>query len=529
MIALFVSFDNDGALSLASWNHVLHQARYLDALGNSLGFALATQSLSMVLGIAVSWLIARTDLPGRRQLEFAFWISFFLPSLAIVQGWTLMFDPHYGLLNRLGGTVFGLDHPLFDVYSWKGIVFAHLATTTVSAKVMMLVPAFRAMDARLEEAALMGGSSWLGATLRVTLPVIKPALVMTLLLGFVYALQSFEIELVLGSPHNIHVYSTVIYDLTRSDPVDFTTAFALGDVVAIASLAFAWLAHRSGSRNAYATVSAQSSAGVLRLRGWRWAAGAGVAALAALLTVIPLAFLVVSSLMTRFGFFSIEPVWTLSHWKTVLGEPEFIAAARNTLTFALGSAAVAVAASFLLAYWIVRSSGRVAALLSMASWAPSSMPAVLFSLAWLWLILRWAPDWVYGSTLSLIVVNSLAWLTLGTQMLRNQMGHLGSQLSEAAWLSGASEWTSVRTIVFPLCVPSMLAVAIMVFVSAIRDVGHIALLASGSNQPLSIFQLGYMIDGSSEDAAVVGVVLAALAIVAAWFARAVGMRTASHS
>lgn len=529
VVALFASFEaNDGSYTLSAWAAVFHEPLDLSALTNSLELALVTQSVSMVIGVGIAWLIGRTDLPGRRHLEFAFWISFFLPSLAIVQGWTLMFDPHNGLLNRLGFELLRLDHPLFDIYSWKGIVFAHLATTTISAKVMMLVPAFRAMDARLEEAALVSGGSNLETLLGVTLPVIKPALTMTALLGIVYALQSFEIELVLGSPRNIHVYSTVIYNMTRSDPVDFTSAFVLGDVIAVVTLAFAWLAHRSGTRSRHATLSAQTSTALMRLRRWRWPAGAAVSAIAALLTVVPLAFLIASSLMTRFGFFSIHPIFTLDHWKAVLAEPDFISAALNTLVFALGSAALALAASLLLAYWIVRSPGRFGAVLGLSSWGPSSMPAVLFSLTWLWLILRFGPDWFYGSTLSLIVVNALAWMTLGTQMIRNQLTHLSPQLTEAAWLSGASEWTALRTVVMPLCAPAMLAVAIMVFVSSIRDVGHIALLSSGGNQPLSIFQLAYMVDGSSEEAAVVGVVLAGLAIGAAWIGRAAGLRHSLH-
>ncbi len=78
----------------------------------------------------------RTDLPFRRTFEFCFWISFFLPSLAVLQGWILVADPHYGIANSLINRLFGNSSPLFDIYSFGGIVFAHLVTTTVSAKVV---------------------------------------------------------------------------------------------------------------------------------------------------------------------------------------------------------------------------------------------------------------------------------------------------------------------------------------------------------------------------------------------------------
>ena len=68
----------------------------------------------------------------------------------------------------------------------------------------------------------------------------------------------------------------------------------------------------------------------------------------------------------------------------------------------------------------------------------------------------------------------------------------------------------------------------MVFVSAIRDVGHVALLTTGNNQPLSILQLGLLTEGRNEAAAVIGVILAATAIVAALIARRLGYSLARH-
>ena len=158
--ALVGSFEAPvSGYTLQGWLALWNEPRLAKALANSIGLTVVTQCIAMTLGIGLAWLIGRTDLPGRRWLEFAFWISFFLPSLAVVQGWTLLLDPHYGLLNTWLMRSFGLSGAPLDIYSWGGIVFAHLATTTVSAKVMMLTPAFQAMDARLEEAAVMAGDS----------------------------------------------------------------------------------------------------------------------------------------------------------------------------------------------------------------------------------------------------------------------------------------------------------------------------------------------------------------------------------
>jgi len=132
------------------------------------------------------------------------------------------------------------------------------------------------------------------------------------------------------------------------------------------------------------------------------------------------------------------------------------------------------------------------------------------------------PNWLYGSISSLVLVTGLAWTTLGTQMVRNRLSELSPYWTEVAWLSGASRWTTWRTIVLPLYSRTLAVVAIMVFASAIRDVGHIALLSSADNQPLSILQLGFIADGQSEPAAVIGVLLAGLATLAACIVRRTG-------
>ena len=522
IVALIGSFGEAGHYGWAGWQALTHAHRALVALGNSVELAILTQAGSMVIAIAIAWILGRTDLPGRQVFEFAFWLSFFMPTLAVVQGWTLLLDPHYGLMNQWLESAFGLSAAPLDIYSKPGIVFAHLATTTISAKVMMLVPAFRALDSRLEEAAVVSGSSRWETVRRVTLPVLRPTLVVTALLGLVYALQSLELELVLGAPRNIEVYSTLIYRMTQSDPIDFRGAFVLGDVIAVITIGFAWFANRTSGHGNQGATSSQATFHPIRLGRARWPLATAIAALCALLTIVPCIFLLMSSVMTRFGFFDLTPVWTLQHWADVLRDPDFLSSLRHTVVFAGGSAALAVALSLLLAQLILHAHWARASLLSVVSWAPSSIPGVLFSLSWLWVILTLLPPWMYGSITSLILVTALAWITLGTQMVRNRLAELSPFWSEAAWVAGASRWATWRTVVLPLYARTLAVVAIMVFKSAIRDVGHIALLSSADNQPLSILQLGFIADGRSEPAAVVGVLLAMLASVAACVVRRTG-------
>ncbi|WP_277053070.1 ABC transporter permease [Zestomonas thermotolerans] len=521
----FEASDASAGFTLDGWRALLTEPRILGALGTTLSLTLTTQLIALPLSIALAWLLGRTDLPGRNWLEFAFWVSFFLPALAIVQGWTLLLDPHNGVLNRWLMDTFGLTQAPLNIYSWGGIVFAHLATTTVSAKVMMLTPAFRSMDARYEEAALIAGDNRFKALVKVTLPLLKPALIVTAIMGVIRSLESFEIELVLGAPQRIDVYSTLIYDMTRYDPINFASAFALGLLIVAIMGLLAIASRRSTASGSHVTVSGQAKPVVMALGRWRWPLGLLVGAFALLLTVVPLIFLVTSSLMSRFGFFNLEQVWTLNHWRSVVGDGIFLEAVGNTLVIASGSALFAAVVSLLVAYTIVRSRFLGRALLEFAAWIPFSIPGVLSSLAILWLILSSGMDWLYGSTISLVVAVGLASITLGVQLIRSQLLQINRELEEAAWISGASAFKAVRSIVVPLCVRSIVVVGVMAFVSAARDISHLALLVSSDNRPLSILQLEYIAEGPSEASAVIGIIIALIAIVAALVARRLGYST----
>lgn len=516
--------EGEQAFTLQGWQALFNEPRILTALGNTLGLTLTSQLIALPVSIGLAWLLGRTDLPGRGWLEFAFWVSFFLPGLAVVQGWTLVLDPNNGLLNRWLMQTFGLSQAPLDIYSWGGIVFAHLATTTVSAKVMMLTPAFKSMDARYEEAALVAGDSRFKALCMVTLPLLKPALIVTAIMGVIRGLESFEIELVLGAPKRIDVYSTLIYDLTRYDPINFTSAFALGILIVAIMGLLAIASRRSTRQGHHVTVSGQAKTAVMSLGKWRWPLGILVGLFALLLTVVPLAFLVTSSLMRRFGFFNLDKVWTLEHWYSVVGDPIFMDSVINTLTIASGSAAFAATLSLVVAYTIVRSRRAGRALLEFAAWIPFSIPGVLASLAMLWLILHSGIDWLYGSTLSLVITVGLASVTLGVQLIRSQLLQINRELEEAAWISGASAWKSVLSIVIPLCARSIVVVAVMAFVTAARDISHLALLVSSDNRPLSMLQLEYIAEGRNEASAVIGVIIALIAICAALIARRLGYR-----
>ena len=99
------------------------------AMTNTVTLALTRQAIALLIGAFFAWLIARTDIPMKGTLEFFFWLSFFLPALPETMGWILLLDPKYGLMNQGLISLGVVSQPLFNIYSFWGIVWAHMGGT----------------------------------------------------------------------------------------------------------------------------------------------------------------------------------------------------------------------------------------------------------------------------------------------------------------------------------------------------------------------------------------------------------------
>jgi iron(III) transport system permease protein len=146
----------------ACWFDAFDEPGISAALANTLIITGSVQVISIPIAIVIAWVIARSDMPGAHLAEILFWVTFFIPNLAVTAGWILIWDPQFGLGNQvLIGSGLFTKSPA-NIYSVGGIVFTHLTSLSISTKVMMMAAAFRNMDASLEEAARMSGAGAAG-------------------------------------------------------------------------------------------------------------------------------------------------------------------------------------------------------------------------------------------------------------------------------------------------------------------------------------------------------------------------------
>ena len=514
--------------SIAPWREAIADSGLLTAVWNTIKLTVARQAIAFPAAVLVAWVLARTDVPGSHWLEFLFWVAFFLPALPVTLGWILLFDPKFGLVNQ---ALMALLHAApFNIYGFWGIVWAHLAGGTIAIKVMLLTPAFRNMDASLEEASNVSGASRLETALRILLPVMTPVLTVVLLLSTIYALQGFEVETVLGYPIRFFVFSTQIYLLIHQEHPRFASAMALSVMVLLLMLPLIVLQRRVSGRRRFTTVGSRFRAQRMALGRWRWPAFGAVLALGLTTTIVPFVFLVMGTFMKLFGFFNLAAPWTTAHWAEVLHDPIFVTSVRNTLLLGIGTALCALLLCTTVAYIVMRTRFAGRAALDFASWLPLTLPGIILGLGMLGLFLS-SPVLrpLYGTILVLIVATVVSSMTTTTQIIKGNLAQLGFDIEEAARVGGGAWWHVFRYVLLPLLTPTLLLVGTISFISAARNVSTVALLATSADRPLSLLQLDLMVQGSYESAAVVGVIVVLLTTGIALVARLLGLRVGLQS
>jgi iron(III) transport system permease protein len=516
--------------SLQPWADAFRSPRTLESIGYSVLLAMRAP-VAVLVGFFIAWLLVRVQIPGKSFIEFALWVAFFLPALPVALGWVLLLDSKYGLINQALMTVPFITQAPFNINSVAGILWVHMTLSTVPIMVILLAPALRQMDATLEQAARVCGSGPFQTLRHVVMPVLAPPLLTAVVAGLIRGLEAFEIEQLLGTPAGIYVYATRVYDLMNVEPPQFPQAMALSTFFLLVLFVLAFVYQLYTERRTYVTISGRgASFRAIPSGRWRYVASGLCFTYLAIGIGLPLGLLLLGSCMRLFGFFAISDPYTLAQWQRVFRDPVFLQALRNSLILGFSVAALGILFYSLLAYVIVRSQLAGRRTLSLLTWLPWAVPGILLGVALLWLMLTLPGVKVlYGTMGALILALWIQSMPFGVQMLKTSFGQIAAELEQASRVCGAGWLTTYRRVMLPLVAPMLVSIFILVFITVLRDISTSVLLAGATTRPLSLLMLEFARGGNLESAAVVGVILAAMAIIVALIARKLGLRLGSEA
>jgi ABC-type sugar transport system permease subunit len=191
-------------VGLANFAEALSDPRFRDALVRTVVFAAATVPVELALGLALA-LIMHHASAARGLARTAALLPWAVPTVVAALVWRFMFETPAGIVTAAARDI-GLISPAFDWFTgpmaaWVPIAAADIWKTTPFAAILLLA-GLQAIDRDLYEAARIDGASTMRQFVSITLPLLRPALIVAGTFRLLDALRLFDLSYVLtgGGP-----------------------------------------------------------------------------------------------------------------------------------------------------------------------------------------------------------------------------------------------------------------------------------------------------------------------------------------
>jgi iron(III) transport system permease protein len=509
-------------LSLANFISVLGNPNVHYALANSLIACTGGTALAVVIGLAFSWIVVRTNTPWRGFVAAASLIPLFVPPLVAGIAWSILGSPKSGLVNTMMAWA-GLDWRV-DLYSMTGLILV-FGMYYAPYVYMFTASALRNMDPSLEEAAEIAGVGPVRTLFTVTFPLIAPAIISGMLLSFVVMLGIYGIPAVLGAPANISVLTTYIFKLTNWSPPLYSTAAAVAIILMVVTGALVLLQQRVLAGRSFTTVAGKAfRPRALDLGPWRWLTLALALLYLVIVVVLPTLALIVAA-FRRFLFipdaaslFDMRH-YSLVHFESIFDNPLTMRSIWNTMEVGLVTAVLGGLLAFAIGYTVHRGSAPGRRAIDLIATLPVAIPGLVIGVAYLW---AWIglPGGLYGTIWILALAFIARFIPDTMKALSTSFLQIHRELEEAAWVCGKGRLGTIRSIVLPLARPGTIAAMTLLFILAIRELGSSLFLYTSDTTVMAVLLLDYYEGGNTGKTAAFSLVqtalLAVLIGVASW-------------
>jgi len=321
---------------------------------NTLYVSLLSSGMTMVFGCLLAWILSRTNVPGRRILEQLMGLPYYVTPLLGALAWAALGSPRSGLLNQLWYAMGGRA-PLINVYSPSGIAWV-MALFEGSVAFVMISAAMKSMDPALEESSQVLGAGKLQTAVRITLPLMTPAILGTAIFVFAEMLGSFSAAAILGMPDRFFVVTTAIWTLFLRCPPDYPLAAAMGLSLFAIMAGLMYLYGRIVTAGSYATITGRAYRPRALKMGWMtWLLFAVCVAYLVLAVVLPMATLGYVSLLRFVTVVPKDVHWTLSNYQTAFEMAPVRSALVNSLLLGVATATIGILLMAVLSLIIYRS------------------------------------------------------------------------------------------------------------------------------------------------------------------------------
>ena len=496
------SLGKIGSLTAMHWFRVLFDAEYdysvnlfWKPLGNSIGMSLVACLIAIIIGGGIAYLITRTNLPFKKFISTVFVFPYIMPSWSIAMFWENFFKntslPGIQAQTGLFQAMTTLSVPSGFVYGfWPcaiclGIHYAPFAYILIGG-------ILRNMDANLEEAATILKASRLKIMWKITLPIVLPALISTVLLVFASSISSYTVPMFLGKDGFMTIALKMRALFTKSQTMG--QGYVVATILMLFSFGVLMLNQFiTNSRRSFTTVTGKSGqVSLVRIKKpARIILTIVVLFYVGFFAIFPLVSFALESFLATSGDYS---KFTTYYWTTTEETNPYITgsvgilhnatiwhAYLNSLLISLACALIAGTFGILIGYAVARTRGKhLSNYVSNMAFLPYLIPAMSFSTIYLAVSSAKAFSFLYQSIFLLILVGSIKFTPFASRSGTNAMLQLSGEIEEAAIIVGVPWWKRMTRVVFPSQKSIFISGYLLPFISCMRELTLFVLLTDSS-------------------------------------------------
>lgn len=480
----------------------------LDVMVNTVIFVLGSSVLATVLALFLAYLNTRTDIPFKFLFKILSIIPMMIPHLLFSVSWALLLNPSNGMMNTVLKNAFSLDGAPFNIYSLEGMILVE-ALLDLPIAYLIIAPAMASFDVALEESSRVFGAGTWRTLFRVTLPVLRPAILAAFVLGVVRSLASFAVPSVLGMPGRVNVLATHLYEMIALGfATDYGKAAAVGMSVLATSVTLIYVYRAlTAESEKYVTIAGRGyRPTMIELGKARIPLFTIVALLSLFMIVLPVAVL----LYTSFVPYTMVPsarafsLMTLKHWSDVLQDPLSLLALKNSLFLALAGATLGVVLSIFVGYAIVKVKTLASGILESLSFLSFSFPGIVIGVGFMWFFVQ-TP--LYATIWALLIGYIATYLPYGVRPMASAFVQVHAHLEESSLVCGASYLTTMRRIIVPLLIPGIVSAWILMATMFVRELTLSVVLSRPGTEVLAVQILRFADDGLWGKLSALGIIM----------------------
>lgn len=470
-----------GAFTLQNYADLFLSQRMHTMLLNTLVFAALTTLIAVALGLGIGFLVVRTDMPGRSILAGLFSWPLYASALVLAFGWVIVYGPA-GYVTGSIASFFGMQQSPAWLYTLPGM--ALVAGVAEAPLVYMFASrSLQSFNPALEEAArTLGATPW-RVIRTIALPLLRPAMMYSIILVFIAAIESLSIPLILGKPSGTEMFASFLYTegLGRPNPNYGLLAAAAIAMIAVAALLI-WLQNRIlGDRQRYVTVTGKATQPrQLSLGALRWPIAVIVALFVLFASVIPIAGIVLRSFTQILSpFVPLVDSLTLGNFVQLFSTPSYVSSIQTSLVIALAGAAIATVLVALIGLVAHRSDFPLRRALDFLSVTPRALPAIVVSIGVFWAMFIFPfMEPLRGTLWILVFAFTIRFLPLGMGVIVPAFLSVHRDLDNAARIAGASWLRATTRMTLRLSAPALAGAYVVLFSHFLREYASAVYLIS---------------------------------------------------